>query len=387
MIASGDRLELVVAPRAHRRQALDRRRRRQDLALPRAPRSPPPGSTVPMMAGRALGHTGGTLDKLETIPGFRTALTPAAFRRVLAQAGFVLAGQSARLAPADRRSTRCATRPRPSNRSRSSPRRSSPRRSPRAPARWSWTSRSAAARSCRRSPSARDAGARADRASAVGWACEVRALLTAMDQPLGAAIGNASELREAIDVLRGGGPPDMRALTVRLGAEMLVLGRAARDLRDGTRRIEAAIASGAGLERFAPRRPPAGRRPARRRRSARACRAPGTAACSAPPRRRGGRPRRRRPLGRAATLLGAGPPAQGRSRSLPAPRSCCTPRSARASARGDALCTLHYDDAARAARPSRLARRAFQVGPRAPRPDAARAGDARVSAVALPARC
>ena len=72
------------------------------ISLCLAPLCAAAGLYVPMMAGRALGHTGGTLDKLETIPGFRTALKPAAFRRVLAQAGFVLAGQSARLAPADR---------------------------------------------------------------------------------------------------------------------------------------------------------------------------------------------------------------------------------------------------------------------------------------------
>src|SRR6201999_104246 len=61
------------------------------------------GLYVPRMAGRAFGHTGGTLDKLETIPGFRTDLAPAAFRRTLARAGFVLAGQSARLVAGDRR--------------------------------------------------------------------------------------------------------------------------------------------------------------------------------------------------------------------------------------------------------------------------------------------
>lgn len=79
---------------------------------------------------------------------------------------------------------------------------------------------------------------------------EVVALLTSMDQPLGREVGNASELREAIEVLAGGGPDDTRALTVQLGAEMLRLGGIARDRADGARRIEAAIASGEGRERL-----------------------------------------------------------------------------------------------------------------------------------------
>ena len=78
----------------------------------------------------------------------------------------------------------------------------------------------------------------------------VVALLTAMDQPLGNAVGNACELAEAIDILRGGGPADTRALTLRLGAEMLVLGKRARDRAEGTRHIERAIGSGAGLEKL-----------------------------------------------------------------------------------------------------------------------------------------
>jgi thymidine phosphorylase len=76
------------------------------------------------------------------------------------------------------------------------------------------------------------------------------ALLTAMDQPLGRAVGNACELAEAIDILRGGGPDDTRALTVRLGAEMLVMGGAARDRAEGARHLEGAIHSGAGLDRL-----------------------------------------------------------------------------------------------------------------------------------------
>ena len=72
------------------------------ISLALAPLAAACGLTVPMIAGRALGHTGGTLDKLEAIPGYRTALTTAEIRRVLGRAGFVLAGQTARLVPADR---------------------------------------------------------------------------------------------------------------------------------------------------------------------------------------------------------------------------------------------------------------------------------------------
>ena len=103
---------------------------------------------VPMMSGRALGHTGGTLDKLESIPGFRTALSPAEFRRVLDRCGRCSPARRTDGAGRPPSSTRCGTRPPPSNRSRSSPPRSCRRRSPRASTPWSSTSSSAAARSC-----------------------------------------------------------------------------------------------------------------------------------------------------------------------------------------------------------------------------------------------
>ena len=202
-----------------------------------------------MIAGRALGHTGGTLDKLEAIPGFRTALTAAEIGRVLARAGFVLAGQTARLVPADRAlyALRDATATVES-----------------IPLIASSILSKKVAEGARALVMDVKVGSGAflpERARARELArtlialggrlgLPVRALLTDMDQPLGNAIGNAAEVRETIDVLRGGGPADVRALTVRLGAEMLVVGGVARDRRDGARRIEAAIASGAGLERF-----------------------------------------------------------------------------------------------------------------------------------------
>jgi pyrimidine-nucleoside phosphorylase/thymidine phosphorylase len=80
--------------------------------------------------------------------------------------------------------------------------------------------------------------------------CPAVAWLTSMDAPLGRAVGNASELLEAVDVLRGAGPADLRALTLRLGAEMLLLGRRVRSVEEGEARLAGAIADGSGLERF-----------------------------------------------------------------------------------------------------------------------------------------
>jgi len=248
MVASGDRMRLGriagVKVDKHSTGGVG-----DKISLCLAPLVAACGVPVPMMSGRALGHTGGTLDKLESIPGFRTALEPRAFARVLAKTGLVLAGQSARLAPADRilYALRDATAT-----VESIPLIASSILSKKIAegtdallmdvkvGRGAFLPTKAQARALARTivELGRRAGLR------------VVALLTAMDQPIGQAIGNACELAEAIDVLRGGGPPDTRALTVRLGAEMLILGQRARALGDGARQIEAAIGSGAGLERL-----------------------------------------------------------------------------------------------------------------------------------------
>jgi len=207
------------------------------------------GVAVPMVAGRGLGHTGGTVDKLAAIPGFRTDLTLAEADRIVAELGVCIFGQTDEIAPADRRlyALRDVTATVDSI--------------PLIAA--SILSKKLAenleglvldvkvgsgAFMRRREEAEQLARTLVDLAWALG--CRTVAWLTSMDAPLGAAVGNASELLEAVDVLRGKGPPDVRALTLRLGAEMLLLGRAARTLDEAERRLSRAIDDGSGLERF-----------------------------------------------------------------------------------------------------------------------------------------
>jgi pyrimidine-nucleoside phosphorylase len=207
------------------------------------------GVAVPMVAGRGLGHTGGTLDKLAAIPGFRTNLSLADADRIVAQLGVCILGQTDEIAPADRRlyALRDVTATVDSI--------------PLIAA--SILSKKLAegieglvldvkvgsgAFMRHREAAEQLARTLVDLAWAMG--CRAVAWLTSMDAPLGAAVGNANELLEAVDVLRGKGPPDVRALTLRLGAEMLLLGRAARTLDEAERRLSRAIEDGSGLERF-----------------------------------------------------------------------------------------------------------------------------------------
>jgi pyrimidine-nucleoside phosphorylase len=316
------------------------------------------GVFVPMMAGRALGHTGGTLDKLETIRGFRTRLDARAFGQVLARAGFVLAGQSATLAPADRvlYALRDATAT-----VESIPLIASSILSKKVAEGADGLVMDVKVGSGAFLPELAQARELARTLIALGrrLGLTVRALLTDMDQPLGEAVGNALEVREVVDVLRGAGPPDVRALTVRLGAEMLVLGGVARDRRAGERSIEAALASGAGLERLRlgvrlqggdprvldePDRLPQ----AEHTRTIRTAR-PGVVA-----RVDAGA------IGRAATLLGAGR-LRKEDRIAPGAGILVHAKPGQRLDRGDALCTLAFDDPARARAVRPLLAAAFQI--------------------------
>jgi pyrimidine-nucleoside phosphorylase len=207
------------------------------------------GVPVPMISGRGLGHTGGTIDKLHAIPGYRTDLARDEFLLVLRECGYVMAGASKEIAPADARmyATRDVT--------------GTVESIPLITA--SILSKKLAAGidalvmdvKCGRAAFMRtraQAEALTQSLVATGRAAgkDVVARITDMDTPLGHAVGNALEVHETVECLRGRGPKDLVELTLALGAEMLVLGGKAKDTRDARGQLEQALASGRALERF-----------------------------------------------------------------------------------------------------------------------------------------
>jgi pyrimidine-nucleoside phosphorylase len=207
------------------------------------------GLPVGKMSGRGLGFSGGTLDKLESIPGYRVNLSTAEFKKQLKEKGIVLSGQSLDLAPADGKlyALRDVT----------------------------GTVESipliASSIMCKKLA----AGAQAillDVKTGLGAFMEtldearvlanlmvdigklagrdVVALLSDMNQPLGFAVGNSLEVVEAIDALKGGGPADFREHCLHVSAHMLVLGKRAKDLAEGRVMAEKAITNGSAFEKF-----------------------------------------------------------------------------------------------------------------------------------------
>jgi pyrimidine-nucleoside phosphorylase len=207
------------------------------------------GVAVPMMSGRGLGHTGGTLDKLESIPGFRTALSLAEATQQLERIGCVLLGQSGEIAPADRKmyALRDAT----------STVESVPLIAASIMSKKLAEGLTGLVLDVKRGSGAflpeLDRGlelAQSMIALGTDRGCAVVALITAMDRPLGRACGNALEVEEAIHTLRGEGPPDVLGVTYALGAEMLVLGGAAPNHDAARRTMEVAISTGRAARKF-----------------------------------------------------------------------------------------------------------------------------------------
>src|SRR4249919_2498904 len=204
------------------------------------------GVPVPMMSGRGLGHTGGTLDKLESIPGFRTSLSLEEMRSAMERVGCAMIGQTSQIAPADKKlyALRDVTGTVES---------------------IALISASIMSKKIAEGIDAlvldvktgsgafmkteADSRRLAESLVSIGNASGVRteAIITRMDAPLGRAVGNALEVIECLDVLKGRGPADLIDVTVELTARMLVVGGAADDLADGKRRVRSALSSGLGL--------------------------------------------------------------------------------------------------------------------------------------------
>jgi len=207
------------------------------------------GVVVPMMSGRGLGHTGGTLDKLESIPGFRTDLSLSEARVQLERFGCALIGQTAEIAPVDRKmyALRDATAT-----VESIPLIAASIMSKKLAEGLTGLVLDVKRGSGAFLPELERGLELAETMIRLGadHGCPVVALVTAMDRPLGRACGNALEVEESIAALKGEGPPDLMSVTYALGAEMLVLGGAAPTTDAARRMMEVSISSGRAAEKL-----------------------------------------------------------------------------------------------------------------------------------------
>ena len=207
------------------------------------------GVAVPMMSGRGLGHTGGTTDKLESIPGFRTDLPLGQVQDQVRRIGLAMFAQSEEIAPADRRlyALRDVTGTVPSI-----PLIAASIMSKKRAEGLDGLVLDVKAGSGAFLPDLASAESLAEVMVRLGEAagCRTTALVTAMDRPLGRAIGNALELEEALQALTGEGPTDLRELTGRLAVEMLLAARIVATAADAAREVDKAITSGRALEKF-----------------------------------------------------------------------------------------------------------------------------------------
>jgi len=214
-----------------------------------APLAAAGGLVVPMISGRGLGHTGGTLDKLEAIPGFKVGIPVAQFRKILETIGCCMIGQTAEIAPADRKlyALRDVT---------------GTVESPFLICASIMSKKLAEGvdglvldvktGSGAFMKQEKDAVYLAELMVETGerMGKQMAALITDMDQPLGRCVGNALEVVEVLEVLRGGGPDDLRDLCLELAAWMFLLGKRVSGIAEGKQLSTDLIRSGAALERF-----------------------------------------------------------------------------------------------------------------------------------------
>jgi len=321
------------------------------------------GVYVPMISGRGLGHTGGTLDKLESIPGFRVNLSLAELRAVLKESGLGLIGQTPEIAPADRKlyALRDVT----------ATVESLPLIAASIMSKKMAEGIDALVLDVKTGDGAfmkafEDAKSLAQTMVQIGrrMGKRVAALITDMEQPLGHSVGNALEVVECIETLKGRGPKDLESLSVELAAWMLWLARTAPTLEAARARVRDALGSGAALRKLEQAIELQGGDP-------RVCEDPGllprareTVALRA---EADGRVARIgcRAAGHAAMLLGAGRETMD-SRVDPGVGLVLHKKVGDLVIRGEPLATLHVNDRRRSDESLRLLRDAFKVAPEAP---------------------
>ncbi len=220
------------------------------ISLPLAPAVAACGVAVPMVSGRGLGHTGGTLDKLESIPGFSVNLDIKRFTELVDTLGVCLIGQTAEIAPADKRlyALRDVT----------GTVESIPLIASSIMSKKLAEGIDALVLDCKVGHGAfmktvEDARKLAKAIQVIGRAAgkPVTAVLTDMNAPIGTMVGNAMEVAESIEVLKGGGPADTRELTVVLGGEMLKAAGVAASPEEGQEKIQEVLGNGKAAELFA----------------------------------------------------------------------------------------------------------------------------------------
>lgn len=249
MLHSGDVLELssITRPKVDKHSTGGVG---DKISIPLAPAVAACGVAVPMVSGRGLGHTGGTLDKLESIPGFSVNLDIERFTQLVDELGVCLIGQTGEIAPADKRlyALRDVT----------ATVESIPLIASSIMSKKLAEGIDALVLDCKVGHGAfmktiEEARELAKAIQIIGRAAgkPVTAVLTDMNAPIGVMVGNALEVAESIEVLKGGGPADTRELTVVLGGEMLHAGGVAETPEDGQKKIEEVLDNGKAADLFA----------------------------------------------------------------------------------------------------------------------------------------
>ncbi len=327
-----------------------------------APLAAAAGAIVPMISGRGLGHSGGTLDKLESIPGFDVRLDEKRFHKVVSEIGFAMVGQTDAIAPADRKlyALRDVTAT-----VESFPLITGSILSKKLAEGIDGLVLDVKVGSGAFMKTREDAEtlSRSMLSTAARMGTRAVVLLTDMSQPLGTHVGNALEVEESLAVLRGEGPSDLKDLCIRLTGHMLVLGGIAASVEDGERKAREELRSGRGLSKFLDMVRAQGGDPrvadggvlaqARARKEVLAERDGYIAAIDT------------EMLGTAAMILGAG---REKVEDVidPGAGLLVDKKLGHEVRRGEPLVTLHYNDPSRLLEAEGMARRAYSISERPP---------------------